>query len=107
MGYKITNLANSELISIFGGEGCDMCYCYNYNYLKQGFSSLKNFIAYAGLASDAECETMCEKTHKNHICETNILNSKPSNAVLVNKLIDTAYLTPTYERSSVFEYSIK
>lgn len=107
MSHKITNLATNELISIFGGEGCTMCYCYNYNYLKPGFSSFKNFIAYVGLSSEAECAIKCEKTHKNHICEANILNSKPSNTVLDNRLIDTAYLTPTYDRSSVLEYSIK
>ena len=110
MSHKITNLANNELMSIFGGEGCAMCYCYNYyndSYSKRGFSSLKDFIIYVGLSSETECEKRCEKTHTNHICELNVLNPKPSNIVLGSKAIDTTYFIPVYDRSSVYEYSVK
>lgn len=110
MGHKITNLANNELTEIFGGEGCAMCYCYSYynnSYGKRGFSSLKDFIIYVGMSSETECAVRCEKTHTNHVCEPNVLNPKLDNIAFSGKAIDAAYLTPIYDRSSVYEYSIK
>lgn len=99
MSYKIANLANNELASIFGGEGCAACYCYSYNYTKKSLSSLKDFIMHLGL-NKSECKATCDKTHKKYLCQADALDLKQSNVALGNKLLENACFTPIYDRSS-------
>jgi hypothetical protein len=97
MSYKIANLINNELASIFGGD-CT-CYCVNYTI---NFSILKKFLMQS-VASKAKCDKLCEK-YDDHVCKSKTIFTTQ----ISNKLLDAACFTPIYDRSSsAYEHTVK